>query len=87
MPCRCEWDDDEQGVDGAGYEGEEVRVGEGVDIVEGEFRGKAEGAGEVVHYDWIVLQDGEEFLFSHGGWIVVLAEENFDQFCWEVLMC
>lgn len=34
VPGRCEWNDDEEGVDGAGDHGEEGWIGEGVDVVE-----------------------------------------------------
>lgn len=66
VPCRCEWDDDEESVGGARDEGEEVGVGERVDVVEGEGGFKAEGTGEVVHYLWVVFEDGEVLLRPWG---------------------
>ncbi len=38
--------DEDEGVSGAGDEGEEVRVGDGVDVMEGEFFGDPEAVDE-----------------------------------------
>lgn len=45
LPGWCEGQDYEEGVCGAGDVGEEIGVGEAVDVVEGEGRGEAEGVG------------------------------------------
>lgn len=45
----------DEGVDGTRNEGEEVWVGERVDVVEAEGGGDAEGGGQSRHDFWVVL--------------------------------
>ena len=54
-PGGCHGDDCEEGEGGARDEGEEGRVREGVDVVEGEGWGEAEGGGKVVHNRGVVF--------------------------------
>lgn len=51
----CAGEDEEEGVGGAGHEGEEVGVVDAVDVGEGEGSGEAELVGQVGHHFGVVL--------------------------------